>query len=689
MRGIWFGFFFVLLVASMAPPASYAALWDPFSGHVDLSQYQSEVDGLERDGLRQDYNVAFSQKLSPWVDFRLSYKYFHLDQDFEFDRGVYRKESLPSGDLRWNHPYFTVMTSLQRREVETTFQGGVITNVFTAGAKTISQRHPQFEIRYDEQHSYFEELSSQRDIRNKRFLIGASWNITNHILNYRFNHDKTENVVSDQTSVSDKHSFMWSGYGQATEKLRLAGSYNYSHVDLTTVNNKGGVTLRPLPIAIGIYAQTDSPDLVTLVPRPGLADGNTDAPVQPEIDIGGSNNRHNLGGDLGGAREIGGIHLYTDGPSGELVNWEVWISDDNNRWTRYEAFPQQVFNSALTRYEIRFDGVVARFIKIVNTGLNDIPRVLVTELEAFELISEESQSNLQALSHRIDGRADYRFTEKLVASLDVAFLAEENPGRGGDRSNGSVGVRANYRGSPSVSHNILLQVSNQWNGALGDDFTESYASYALALIPLETLRASASLNNRYLWLAGERNRHIRGGGVEGGLDLLHGLVWTLGGTYNRSDDFLVGLEYNSWSLRTGIEASLRKSFDLTLDWGQNETFESVGEDLQVRQSWGVGFDWRLTQDLFARFSRRVRSELSDSLNLEFLVSWNILPSLRISAQHFEYATNDRVTSMRRNANLNWELTKQANLYLRLSMVDLSGSGGIRTTSFQQGFRLSF
>ena len=86
---------------------------------------------------------------------------------------------------------------------------------------------------------------------------------------------------------------------------------------------------------------------------------------------------------------------------------------------------------------------------------------------------------------------------------------------------------------------------------------------------------------------------------------------------------------------------------------------------------------------------RETSEESDRFIFDGLVTWNILPSLRVSAQHYELGVEEMVTTLRQSLNLNWELTRRANVYLRLAKVDLSGSGGTRTTSFQQGFRLSF
>ena len=334
----------LLLIGVGTVSSAGAALWDPFSGYADLSAVQADVNGIEQSSFREDYNFAFGQKLSPWVDMRLAYRYFKFDQAFEFAPGAYRQEKQPSAELRWNHPQFQVSGSAVRREVETPAQGTVITNTTQALVKTKSTRYPVLELRYDEQHSYFAELRAERDIRNRRLQAGAILDRDHHSYSYTFTHDVSDNVVSEQTSSGNRHLARWRGQGRSGNgRLRATGNYNFSHVEQTTVNNAGGPVLRQLPLVVGLYRQTETPDLGELLPRSGLADGNITNPVLPEIDLGGANTEHNLGADLGQIYDVGAFYIYTDRPSGEQVSWEIWVSQDNLTWSLREAIPQQVF----------------------------------------------------------------------------------------------------------------------------------------------------------------------------------------------------------------------------------------------------------------------------------------------------------------------------------------------------------
>ena len=67
----------------------------------------------------------------------------------------------------------------------------------------------------------------------------------------------------------------------------------------------------------------------------------------------------------------------------------------------------------------------------------------------------------------------------------------------------------------------------------------------------------------------------------------------------------------------------------------------------------------------------------------------MLPNLRLSVQHYELTDDDLTTTLRRGVNMDWELGARTNIYLRVAEIDLSGAGGDRTTTFQQGFRMGF
>jgi len=680
------------LVCLLAATGASGAIWDPFGGYVDVAAVQSEVNGRDRESLRQDYNVFFDQRLLPYLDLRMAYRYYHFDQELELAMGSYRKEVQPSGELRWNHPLFLASTSLFHREVEIPGDAPILTNSMLAVFKTKNQRYPLLELRYDNQHTYEEHQAPDEDIRNRRIQARADYDRPQYQTSYTFSVTESENIITDLKSDSWRHLFRWSGMTRLDEeeRTRLSGSYNFSH---TTQNNEvlavGGTVLRPLPIRQGLYALDDAPDFGALVPRDGLADGNTDAPVVPEIDMGGAGNGHNLGADLGSERLVGALHVYTDRPSGDAVIWSVWGSEDNQSWDLVATAPPQGFNTALNRYEMRLPVAASyRYVKAVNVGLNDIAQVLVTELIVLELVSETSENGLQFVSHQLDSRLGHQFNERWQGAADMSLQIDENPGRGGDRSRGSLGARISFEPDQKWVHTGRWEMSSQWNEE-ADDVAENVLGYSLFYDPLETLRSSFSLTDRLTWLAGARSRHRLGSAVEGNADLLRGLLATLGLSASRSEDFAGDRKYTTWSARARIQAALTDDLDLVLDGSYLESLETIEDELRKRRDAGIGLDWRVTRDLYVRVSLRQTSEVSDRGTIDALLSWAVLPSLRLSVQHYELTDDDLTTTLRRSANLDWELGARTNIYLRVAEVDLSGGGGDRTTSFQQGFRMGF
>ena len=206
---------------------------------------------------------------------------------------------------------------------------------------------------------------------------------------------------------------------------------------------------------------------------------------------------------------------------------------------------------------------------------------------------------------------------------------------------------------------------------------------------LATLRGSASVSDRVTWLAGQRAQRNSGVSLDGNTDLLHGLSLAFGGGVSRDRNDLAALTNDSWNVRARVDAAVTSVLDLSLDTYYFESRETATDELRVRLVSGLGLDWRVTRTIFARVTLRDTREESDRYTVAGLVSWNLLPSVRLSVQHYELGADQTVTTLRQSANLNWELTRKASLYLRVAKLDLSGGGGTRTTSFQQGFRINF
>jgi hypothetical protein len=142
--------------------------------------------------------------------------------------------------------------------------------------------------------------------------------------------------------------------------------------------------LRP---TTGLYLLDDLPlDTPPLTPVPALLDRAFDASAGISIGSGGASFQ-NLGLDLGTYAPVDQVVVHVRSsagvpvPYGGAVTWTAYWSQDGLRWTQLGGV-SATFNDGLSAWQVGFDPVVARFVKVVNFGVNTID-TQVTELQGF------------------------------------------------------------------------------------------------------------------------------------------------------------------------------------------------------------------------------------------------------------------------------------------------------------------
>ena len=168
-----------------------------------------------------------------------------------------------------------------------------------------------------------------------------------------------------------------------------------------------------------------------------------------------------------------------------------------------------------------------------------------------------------------------------------------------------------------------------------------------------------------------------------------GLAMKAGSSLSRYRNFSSDHHYISGMFSSGIEAALTSTLDLSVDWRFQESHDQRSDDIATRRVLNVGIEYQLTRKLYFRGSLRLLSEFSDSRVEDYLLSWNLTSTLRISAQSYTSDGEDFDRTERRSVNLNYDLGTRSSLYARIGEVDLTEGGGNRTLSFQQGFRMGF
>ena len=136
----------------------------------------------------------------------------------------------------------------------------------------------------------------------------------------------------------------------------------------------------------GLYIQDKTAFDATLQDLPLLIDGDKD--TSTGIKISGTDypdEDHNFGADLGYAREIKLIYLYTTEPPPYLYDgyhWYIYHSDDNNVWTKIPGVYSAVYDKDKHRFDLFFPTTKARYFKAVTSG-TQLKDLFVTEIELY------------------------------------------------------------------------------------------------------------------------------------------------------------------------------------------------------------------------------------------------------------------------------------------------------------------
>ena len=124
------------------------------------------------------------------------------------------------------------------------------------------------------------------------------------------------------------------------------------------------------------------------VPTPGLIDGNLNSATIVSVGF-DSASFQNIAIDIGRFTKLDMIHVYVRDSGGNLVprggpvDFTVWTSTDQIRWTPLFGAVSTTFVNVLSRYDVTFPATTSRYFKIVSFGLAPTD-ARVTEVQAIQ-----------------------------------------------------------------------------------------------------------------------------------------------------------------------------------------------------------------------------------------------------------------------------------------------------------------
>jgi hypothetical protein len=396
-----------------------------------------------------------------------------------------------------------------------------------------------------------------------------------------------------------------------SDRLNLDASYEIaqSTVDVTA-KGSGEVVLPVSPFA-GLSSVASLATPGALDPNPFLIDGNTTVSAGINIGVpplGGDARPRNIGLDFLSPTQVNTLFVWISRdqlPSGiaNFFSWTVYQSSDNLNWTLVPQSAPASFAQFQSHFEIDFQNVTARYIKVVVSPLTKIvadseptfdnpDQIFVTEIQAFnrQPAPEKSQS-IDSLNQRFYTNARFLVLERPSLYYTLSYFWTESSTNGLSSSfwTMSNGLNASERLSRVLTASARIERQDATD-VTGVKTVNYLYSASLDAVPLRTL-------SHNLTYSGNTQQLPQGTNVSNAVvlsniaQLYKGISASLNAGISRTSQF-DGSKNSSTTLNAGTTIVPNRRLSLTLNYGyfdshltnpagQGSSQESTSTDLAV------------------------------------------------------------------------------------------------------------
>ncbi|MDF1546004.1 MAG: hypothetical protein P1R58_13000, partial [bacterium] len=482
------------------PPCLQGTTLDNVGGYVNLSEMRTSIDGgPTTKNLRQEYRARWSEHWSEYFKVEAGYHYYSLDQSQADQIGIWRRENTPSLYLTFSHPYLTIVSHAQeRRTLGQSSINDLTQKSFEIGMRSRSLKLPVVSVNYYRHHNLGHQAEAGKNIMEQRGTVSIDHSSNNLELRYNFSRAINENRTTSLETTTNSHLFRstYSDFGPAGRKLGYSATYQITGSSRTDRLPNSETLIHSIPILNALFLDQGDPLIGELVALPQLIDGNRIQPTNPVISIGAGQTGRHIGVDLGTTRSIGALYIYCDKLSDENLQWEVYSSEANFNWQLRDINPDVVFNTIENRYEIIFDTIATQYLKVVNSGFNQVDSVYVTEIEALQWVTSDGEVTQSNISHLVSLSGVYRISERVNLYSDVTYHREPSVGLVGRRDDIFATSRLNHKLSEITTHSLVFQQNYQMYQGIVADISDRSIQYNLRYDPLATLGMSWSALGR-------------------------------------------------------------------------------------------------------------------------------------------------------------------------------------------------
>ena len=674
------------------------------TGSFDVSAISSEsrafilVDPLDTlrvdstiksESVDQDYILSWQKKLIGYFSTRASVRYFRFNTRVVSDES-WRSDLVPNGELLFSHPDFVLNTTYRKRISRS--------NVETADAsserksinlKTTTDKLPKFNVIYTEDENINDYDISLKEVKNKLFNASVRYEYKVHDLYYSFSKRKVKNIPDQFTSNTNYHTFRWNQLSYHKEnRLRFTSSYLFTHSASRDVRAGTAGSYYPQATVNAFYGIDSSPEVATLDTLVALTDGNKTNPVIPLIEIGGINTDRNIGVELSYGVTLNAIFVYTDNVSANDVQWDIYTSNNNISWDKYNGLVVSEYNLFENRYEITFYNIAARYVKVVNTSINSADTVRVTEIEALQNYSSSRNFKRSSTSHLIDLGTNYKLTKKVELISDLSYRRQPSGSNGTTSHDLFLSLAGRHNTSEVITQILRLQAGYQTFGGDKSSLRNYTLGYTTLYDPYPTLHfifSAFSVGNydKTSTLMDNKNLYLQANG-----NVLPDLTFTSSISLGRNSQPVSDTYYDNWKYDIAIDGGLTRRIDFSVAYIHNNTKEKEKNSIAKDQI-SINLNYRLSKTIFLRGQFDYIDDEKTYMAQHYNISWNLSSRLSINGLYNSDERNDLETTEQYSLNSSLRIKSRALLYASIVENRLIEIGGSNTTSYQIGFKSGF
>ncbi len=371
------------------------ALADGLTGRALFGYEQFAYQGTTRTGLRQTYDLRLDRALTGAARFAIFFRGDDFRGSSENFVGTTKSDSRqlrPGGEFVWSTSNVVTQIRSERFDTLALSSGGSDRRLerSTATLSWTPDKLPTLRIIGDRNTTTDDGQKIRLVDQSAVAGLNYAWNDLAFNGEQRFLRSSDDRAGYQRNTGSSLASVAYSTARLGGKLMVTAdGSGQLTRIDELGLSTAAATVVTPVPIARALDSVDDTPldgrDHPPVV-NPALTDNDLGSSAGIPLGPDGASFQ-NIIVDVGRVDRVDEVRLFVrDGSRGPLrngggsVTWDAYTSEDGTIWTPLAS--QTTFNAAFSAYSVTFSQIGARWLKVVNFGVNGEPTFL-TEVQLY------------------------------------------------------------------------------------------------------------------------------------------------------------------------------------------------------------------------------------------------------------------------------------------------------------------